>query len=193
MKKYIFMIFYCFVFVSAVFSQDSNEVGSPSIINYSPQEYNASKQTFAIIQDDRGIMYFGSFQGLLEFDGSSWRHQVPNKSAILSLAKGDNKKIYAGALGDVGYFLPDSSGQLKFHSLLKFISKNKRDFSPVWSTCVNNDKVYFQTFNYIFIWNIKKKEFKIIQPENTFHAMFDMNGTIYVREWGKGLEVIFKL
>ncbi len=191
MKKYIFMIFYCFVFVSAVFSQDSNEVGSPSIINYSPKEYNASKQTFAIIQDDRDIMYFGNFQGLLEFDGSSWRlYTVPNKSAILSLAEGAKEKIYTGALGDVGYFLPDSSGQLKFHSLLNFIPKDKRDFSPVWSTCVSNDKVYFQTFNYIFIWNIKSKEFKIIQPENSFHTMFNVNGTIYVREWGKGLEVL---
>ena len=115
---------------------------------------------------------------------------MPNKSAIRSLANGDDGKIYAGAKADLGYFLPDSSGQLTFHSLLNFIPKDKRDFSDVWNTYVSNGKVYFNTFNYIFIWNIAKKEFKIIQPENTFHLMFNVNGTIYVREWGKGLEVL---
>ncbi len=191
MKK-LLLLFTCLsLFTAAAAAQSYNEAGSQAVINYTPKEYNARQQNWAITQDKRGIMYVGNGAGLLEFDGSTWRlYHVSNQSVIYSMAQGDSGKIYAGAMGDLGYFLPDSSGQLTFHSLMEFLPKDKKDFSNVWNTYVNNSKVYFNTGNYILIWDISKKEFKIIQPENAFHMMFSVNRTIYVREFGKGLEIL---
>ncbi|KAA9041151.1 GAF domain-containing protein [Ginsengibacter hankyongi] len=190
MRKLILLLTYVAITAIAA-AQHYAEAGSQEIINYLPKEYHADMQNWAITQDKRGIMYFGNNVGLLEFDGNAWRlYQLPNKSTIRSLANGDDGKIYVGSVGDLGYFLPDSSGQLKFHSLTNFLPKDKRHFTDVWATYVSGGKVYFETFNYIFIWNIKKKEFHIIQAQNTFHVMFNVRGTIYVREWGKGLEVL---
>lgn len=192
MKK-LLLLFTCLsLFTAKAAAQNNLEVGSQAVTNYSPKEYNAQQQNWAITQDKRGIMYFGnSSSGLLEFDGNTWKiYQVPNKSTIRSLANDSSGKIYAGAKAELGYFLPDSTGRMTFHSLLKFIPKDKRDFSDVWSTYISNGKVYFNTRNYIFIWNIKKSEFKIIQPKNSFNTMFSVNGAIYTREWGIGLEVL---
>ncbi len=191
MKKFILFFFFCCFFTSSGYSQSSSEIGFPFISNYSPKEYGAFQSNWAIAQDKRGIMYFGNDIGMLEYDGASWRlNQVPNKTTVRSIANGDNGKLYVGAVGELGYFVPDSSGKLIFYSLMKYIPKDKRDFADVWNTYFVNGEVYFNTSKYIFIWNIHKKGFKIIQGKQNFHLMLDVNGKIYVRQWGKGLEVL---
>ena len=189
--RLIFLIIYLFFLPEAIIPQNYSESGFQSIINYSPKEYNAHRQNWAIIQNESGIMYFGNNSGLLEFDGVGWRlYHLPNKATIRSLANGDSGKIYVGAKGDLGYFLSDSLGRLSFHSLMEFVPEDKRDFSDVWQTYVSNGNVYFNTANYILIWSLHKRKFSIIQSENKFHLMTMINGKLYVREWGKGLKVL---
>ncbi len=191
MKKIIFLII-CFFSISAVTSaQNYSESGSQIITNYSPKDYKALQSNWAIAQAKNGIMYFGNDFGLLEFDGASWNlYQVPNKSTIRSLAYSEDGKLYAGAVGELGYFSADSLGKLKFHSLMKYLPNERRNFSDVWQTFVVNEKVYYNTSNYLLIWNIQKKEFSIIKAAGDFHIVFEINGTIYAREWGKGLEIL---
>ena len=49
------------------------EAGRPLIRRYTPREYGAGEQNWAVAQDDRGVVYFGNNLGLLEYDGASWR------------------------------------------------------------------------------------------------------------------------
>lgn len=84
---------------------------------YWSKEYGAGTQNWAILQDDRGVMYFGNNLRLLEFDGADWRlYSLHNNATVRSLAMGENGKIYAGSVGDLGPFLPDSTGELVSHS-----------------------------------------------------------------------------
>ena len=99
------------------------ENGLPYIQNFSPKDYNAEIQNFTIAQDKRGLMYFGNNKGVLIYDGVSWR-TVPtsNKTLARSLCL-INNKIYVGTEGDFGYLSPDTTGELKFVSLLNLIPK----------------------------------------------------------------------
>jgi signal transduction histidine kinase len=188
-KRILSAVYFCLV-ISTAFAQSNNENGYPLITNYSPKDYGAYQSNWAVAQDKRGIMYFGNDLGLLEYDGSSWRfYQVPNKTTIRSIAVAADGKIYVGAVGELGYFNADSSGRLIYHSIMNFLPKDKRDFSDVWATSIDSHKVYFNVAKYILIWNIEKKEFKVIQGQNNFHLMFIVDGKIYAREWGKGLEI----
>jgi signal transduction histidine kinase/ligand-binding sensor domain-containing protein len=186
------MIFFALLSLSNYsYSQTEKERGYPLIDNYSSKEYNWNTNIWAMLQDERGIVYFGNDLGLFQFDGISLElYQLPNKSVVRSLAKSDDGKIYCGGQAELGYFQPDASGKLQYHSLLKFIPSDKKGFADVFQTYVNNGKVYFNASKYIFIWDIQTNTFKIIQSENTFHLMFKVRGSIYVREWGKGLEVL---
>jgi len=167
------------------------EKGIPPLTNYSPKEYDADTQNWASLQNDQGIMYFGNGVGLLEFDGVNWKtYQVPNKTTIRALAKGDNGEIFVGAQGDLGYFIPDEKGKLTFHSLRQYLPEENKIFSDVWQVMILNHRIYFNTSDDIFIWDLDLKEFKIIHPENSIHLSFDVNEKIYVREWGKGLMVL---
>ncbi len=63
-------------------------------------------------------MYVGNNDGILEYDGSTWRFIGTEKStAIRSLAINKKGTIYVGAVGEIGYLEPDSSGNLKYISL----------------------------------------------------------------------------
>ena len=191
MKKIVLVILCTCLVVSPLLSQNIGETGYPLISNYSPKDYQAFQSNWAISQDSRGIMYFGNDLGLLEFDGSSWRlYQVPNKTTVRSIANSSDGKMYVGAVGELGYFMPDSLGRLRFTSLMNYLPKDKRNFSDVWQTFVNNGKVYFNASNYIFVWDIQKKNFKIIQGKQNFHISYMVNGKLFTREWGKGLEEI---
>lgn len=46
------------------------DMGLPFINNYNKNTYKASNQNWSIAQNDKGFLYFGNNDGLLEFDGS---------------------------------------------------------------------------------------------------------------------------
>lgn len=152
MKRIIYIFLCCYLLHSTINSQNNLENGFPLINNYSPKEYGADTQNWAIMQDERGIMYFGNNLGLLEYDGADWKlYPLPNNSTVRSLQQGDNGKIYAGGVGDLGYYLPDSLGRLSFHSLLKYVPKENRDFSDVWEASLCDGKIYFNAAKYILV------------------------------------------
>ncbi len=60
---YIFILFFIILIQTIAQTTDklaSNITGIPFIQNYGPKEYGALSQNWAIVQDQRGIMYFGS-------------------------------------------------------------------------------------------------------------------------------------
>ncbi|MFC2152453.1 response regulator [Bacteroidota bacterium] len=185
----LFFIFY--VFPLNTFSQNSLIQGNPYIQNYNNEDYLTSEnQTWAIAQDQRGVMYFGNNDGLLEFDGSKWQlYELPNKSTVRSLTFDNNsERLYVGAVGDFGYFQSDSIGVWKYVSLLEKVLDEHNSFEDVWQVVILNDQIIFRTTPYIFIF--KNNKIKTLIPEDRFHTSFLLNNQFYVREWGKGL---FKL
>ncbi|HUM64570.1 MAG TPA: hypothetical protein PLV32_01930, partial [Chitinophagaceae bacterium] len=77
-------------------AQDDTEKGLPFITNYSAKTYKAPPQTFSIIEDNRGFLYFGIQNGILEYDGVKWRKvifkEVP--AIVRAMARGEDGTIY---------------------------------------------------------------------------------------------------
>lgn len=132
------------------------EIGFPLVKNYVSKEYSANVQNWAIVQDHRGVMYFGNGEGVLEYDGVSWRLiRIPN-DIVRCLALDEDGKIFVGGINEIGYLESDSSGSLEYISLNKYISKDKINFGDVWRIIVHDDGLYFQTFSSLF-FRIKQK------------------------------------
>ncbi len=162
------------------------ETGQPFIQNFSPKEYDAHNQNWAIVQDLRGVMYFGNESGVLEYDGVSWRLiPVANKSVIRSLAVANTGRVYVGAQREFGYLAADSIGQMHYISLLEYLKEEDRDFSDVWEIYSTSKGIYFKTNERVFCWS--NNYFKIWKPEDRFHTSFVVRDTFYVRQWGVGL------
>ena len=138
--------------IQPIAAQSGSEASRLLIQNFSPKDYGgAHAQNWAVLQDQRGIMYFGNGVGVLEYDGVAWRLiPVSNQTIVRSLEVDENNRIYVGAVGDFGYLAPDAAGQLSFVSLLDKVPEANRDFSDVWQTLHTRKGIYLRTHNYLF-------------------------------------------
>ncbi|MCI4670312.1 MAG: hypothetical protein MRZ79_19400 [Bacteroidia bacterium] len=172
--------------MGGLFSQ-IHQIGLPPITNYSKQDYQAETQNWAIKQDNRGIMYFGNNEGLLEFDGSSWKlYTMPNKCIVRSIANDDKGKLYIGGQDELGYFFPNEQGSLIYHSLVDLIPADYRKFEDVWKIFVAEEGVYWCTQRWIFLQ--KDSSIQVIMPENKFENYFFVDEKLYVQDQTIGLK-----
>lgn len=188
---------YVLSFPLQIYAQASSEKGLPFITNYSPKTFNTLPQAWSIQEDERGVMYFGVQNYMLEYDGVKWRKiTIKNNegsSVMRSMANHKDGLIYYGAFGDVGFLDYDSLGQKQTYSLRDFIPAANRDFLDVWTTHSTESGIYFQSREYIFRLDDKKpgaKKYsmmKVWKPQTKFMFAFYLDGNYYVHQQGLGL------
>ena len=190
-------IFFFLVFFSVIksFAQINASLGLPTIKNYSPRDYKGHNQIWNIIQDDRGLMYFGTSGGIIEYDGVNWNKlkfpisatQVSNRAFF----KDEEGKVFYGALGDFGYFDQDQKGNTVLISLIPFLSKEDQIFNDIWTIHKLDGKFFFQARDVIFIYDFNKgfenPEIEVWRPDTAFMYAFSHNGTYYVHQQELGL------
>jgi signal transduction histidine kinase/DNA-binding response OmpR family regulator/ligand-binding sensor domain-containing protein len=187
-KKCIYINLYFFLFFTQITYFVFGQVtGIPFIKNYSPKEYGASHQNWSIVQDKNGIMYFGNSNGILEYDGVTWRLiKTQDNAVVRSLAIDESGKIFVGTFGDFGFLKPDSTGTLQYNSLKENIPEEYHDFADIWNIHIIDQKVFFKSYKYLFIWN--NNEIKIIKPPlSEFNDSHVFNDTLYIEYWQVGL------
>ena len=84
LRCFVLVVSGCLIAAASVSGQDRAphpEVGRPRLTNFTPADYEAEAQNWALVEDDRGIIYVGNDGGVLEYDGLSWRLlQLPNRT-----------------------------------------------------------------------------------------------------------------
>lgn len=123
MKILLIVILFLFsVFMGNLYAQNNEAIaGSFLVRNYSSKEHGGNAQIFDVVQDGRGIMYFGNQRGVLEYDGVSWRTIFisNDEKSVQALEVNDVNQVFVGGDGDFGTLKNDSLGQIYFQSLLK--------------------------------------------------------------------------
>ncbi len=190
--KYIALTFLILSFAASSFSQTpgykNKTIGHPFFNYFSPKEYKSEPSNWCIVQDKRGVMYFGNEKGILEFDGISWRKiKVPFSSSVRSMTIDGSGKIYVCASSDFGYLEPDSAGRLKFKSLLPYLDVKYREYGEMWDVISSSKAVYFKTKDKILRWN--GTDIKVWDSVYAFR-LYNINDKIYSRNNGTGLMVI---
>ena len=168
----------------------SSEEGRPLVRTYQPIEIGGGSQTWCIVQDRRGVLYFGANSAVLEFDGASWR-RIPvgaTGAAVRSMAIDDAGRIYVGSVGTFGYLEPDATGALRFASLIDRLPSDAPAFNDVWRTFVTKDGVWFQTARALFRW--ANGAMAVIRPASGFNRATMVNGQVYLTTPETGLNVI---
>lgn len=204
MKTTFLIFFFLFLFCQFSTAQKTNsfsQTDSPLITNYLPKNYLANVQNWAVIQDKRGVMYFANGEGVLEYDGVSWRKiPIPN-DITRCLAIDEDGTIYVGGINEFGYLKPDSSGALKYISLNKFISKQKLNIGDLFRIIINRDGLYLQTFSTLMLFEedksskglyldriIKKPSLKIWNTKTRINPILSIDNRLFVHERNVGLQ-----
>ena len=165
----------------------SPEVGLPFFYeHFSRAHYRQHHQNWAVVQDARGVMYVGNYNGILEYDGATWNFIATPTDIVRSLAVDDTSgTVYVGIEGELGYLAPDSTGTLQYVSLLSQIPLADQSFTSVWATHVTPSGVYFQSPERLFRWD--GQAMKVWGSGPQFHTSFFVRDQLYVREYDVGL------
>lgn len=166
-----------------------NRFGLPPIRNYHYAVTGGGEQNWGITQDQRGVIYVANNDnGILEFDGSSWRvHPVPGNVPVRSVVAGDNGIIYTGMTGDFGLLEPDRGGSLRYRSLLDSIQREAYSEYDFWRTYYVEDKVYSCGRQVIIVLDAASDELSIIDPpEHSDHTFF-IGTQMYIFNFDFGL------
>ena len=109
---------------------------------------------------------------------------MPNASVVRSVyAVGDT--IYAGAFEEIGFLAPDEKGKTSYHSLKHLIPPGYSYFGEVWNIFKKNNKIYFQSFNYVFI--LHKGKIRVVEPISKFSMLHFANNNFYIVDVETGL------
>jgi signal transduction histidine kinase/DNA-binding response OmpR family regulator len=198
-KERIFFLFtVTLLFSGLLFAVPQNlscqNAGFKYLKNHTPGEYGRKPINWTALQDKRGIIYVGNNNGVLEFDGVSWRAiDVPNHS-VRSMAVDETGKIYVGGRNEIGFLAPDTKGSLQYKSLLDHLEKNNRDFGSVWRTHSTKEGIYSRTSKFLFRWNPAAKQVKVWKPEpkHVFNASFTCKGKFFIHQREIGLKQMVK-
>lgn len=186
MRLYFFFII---IFIAELIkAQGIVDHGSYIINSYSPDDYNASTQIFSITQDQRGLMYFGNMNGLIEFDGTNWKiYELSNKSLPNAIATDKNGKIFIGATNEIGYLSTCGNGEGKYVSLLKYLPEEERSFNNIIKVLTTTESVGFFTREKIYFYKndtitIFKPDLPTVYPYSIFDHFILVNRTkgIYI-------------
>ncbi|PJJ07442.1 hypothetical protein CLU83_0613 [Flavobacterium sp. 1] len=137
----------------------------PFVENYSKSNYQGDNQIWSVAQGKDNAMYFANNNYLLRYDGVKWeKYKLPNKTIIRSIMV-DGGKVYSGSYKEFGYWYRKNS---KMHYVS--VSKERKVFDEnnneeIWKIFKLNNKIYFQSFNGIFIFDgkvIKEKKFPFL-------------------------------
>ncbi|MBN2669345.1 MAG: HD domain-containing protein [Bacteroidales bacterium] len=129
MQRLVLLIIILLSLCSQAIKAQFSEVGRPFISNYSPKDYKHENQNFSIAQDTNGIMYFGNLDGIMQYDGQTWRYiEYPGKPQLASTRKG---KIIAGGYQSFGIVENTENFKMVYRELSKSMEKAGYQFNHV--------------------------------------------------------------
>ena len=158
----------------------------PLVVTYDKDDYNASSKNWSVAVNSMGLLYIGNHEGLLESDGQSWKlYKLPVGGIVRSVAIDDNNRIYTGSFEEFGYWESDSTGLLHYFSL----SDSLKDFTfhneQIWKIIIREEKVYFQAFNNVFVYN-GHEVYEIQNPRNIIFLL-EAGEKLIAQDIGGGL------
>ncbi len=143
------------------------EIGIPFISKFGRQEFNGGAQTWSVTQDDRGIMYFGNNNGLLEYDGNKWQLiPMQNNAIVREVFKSSDNKIFVGAYNQFGYLASDELGRTIYKSVSDELPSAYKEFGEIWNIIETPWGILFQSFSSIYLLKDKIIPLEINQSLN---------------------------
>ena len=160
--------------------------GKYPIQNFTPKDYKAGIQNIDFAQNRDMTLFVANNLGVLSCNGKDWEvHAFKTGKKERSLAFDENTdRLYIGSQGEFGYF----DGGWNYVSLLDKIPESSRDFDEVWEVFLFNSKVFFCTFQGIYVYD--GHSISVIEHQEGLNWSFHANGKLFTQSMqGKLLEI----
>jgi ligand-binding sensor domain-containing protein/DNA-binding NarL/FixJ family response regulator len=147
------------------------------IQNFAPSEYKAGIQNIDFAQNRDMTLFVANNLGVLSYNGKDWiGHAFNTGKKLRSLVFDEtSNRLYFGSQGEFGYF----EGDWKQVSLLNKIPSLSPSFDEVWDVFLHNSKVYFCTFQGVYIYN--GQSVSVISQKDGFYRTFLAAGKLFTQ------------
>ncbi|RZJ71313.1 MAG: histidine kinase, partial [Flavobacterium sp.] len=160
----------------------------PFVENFTKSEYAGDNQVWNVVQGKDKAMYFANNHYFLRYNGVKWeKYALPNKTIIRSVFE-DGDRIYCGSYKEFGYW-KRVAGKMHYVSLSneEYFLGNA-DNEEIWKIFKHDGKMYFQSFNEIYIHDGKATT-KIKFPSQISYC-YAIGGKIYVASVRNGVYLL---
>jgi signal transduction histidine kinase/DNA-binding response OmpR family regulator len=170
------------------FANEYRHVGDPIATIYSIEQHQSGNQVWGIDQMPDGQMVFATANGLTSWDGENWQHgSSPNNTRMRGLTIWQDGNIYAGAVGELGYFVKSARGEFEFTVIPS--GHLNPDFGQTRGVNSNTDMVVYSTDQAVFVWDGKK--LNIIEHFNAQGSrVFAINDQLLVNDEQKLYQIV---
>ncbi len=161
--------------------------GKYPIQNFTSADYKAGIQNIDFAQNRNMTLFAANNLGVLAYNGNGWKvhaFESGKKKRSLAFDEGTNR-LYVGSQGTFGYL----TDNWNYISLMDLVPTNSRDFDEVWDIFLLNSKVYFCTFQGIYVYD--GQSINVLTQKGGLDRSFLANGKLYIQNRnGKLYEII---
>lgn len=179
MKKFSIFLLYL-IFSATAFAQPGNYFLS----NFSPDTDLADNVCFDIAQDNRGVFYFATQAGILQYDGRSW-DVIRTDGAAYAVELAENGEIYVAGPKGFGKIAPDKNG---LESFLLLYDKPGAEY--IFQITTVKDKVYFLNERNLFVYfttTDSTTTYSSSAITGAFVGLTEIFGSVYISTEDQGL------
>ncbi len=173
-----------------MFSQNIFSQELPPIQNFTPTDYNAGNQNWAISQSSEKLIYVANNKGLLEFNGAIWKLYLTPNESIMRSVKVVNERIYTGSFMEFGFWQKNDIGNLDYTSLSQKMDIELIEDEEFWNIIYIDDYIVFQSLKRIYIYNVNDESIDNIDSNTPIINTFKVNQSVYFQRINEG---IFKI
>lgn len=151
--------------------------GKYPIQNFTPSDYKAGIQNIDFAQNRNMTLFVANNLGILSYNGKAWQHhasQTGKKQRSVAFDEKTNR-LYFGSQGAFGYFADNWDMVL----LSDKIPQPATDFDEVWDVFVLNSRVYFCTFQCIYVYD--NQSISVISHPDGFYRSFQAYGKLFTQ------------
>src|SRR6056300_1054874 len=151
---------------------------TPLVQNYSPEQYGADNQNWAIEQSDSGVLFVANQSRILLFDGNRWQSVfVPNAQNIRSI-KIVEDRLYVGGSMSVGFYQITPRG-LEDYSEIKGLEHQNIDVGEeFWNITWLEERLFLQSKRAIY--EVVDNQLTLRTPfESDRPESFSLKGDLY--------------
>ncbi|MBP8789871.1 MAG: regulator [Breznakibacter sp.] len=160
------------------------QVGIPDVEYFNRRLYGGGTQNWKVTQVLSDRLFFANTEGLLSYDDVSWQLHKDMGPYVVRCVKAIGDRIYAGSFNELGYYEPDSGGQLRYFSLA--ITNELKNQGDYWNIFDWNGSVVFQSDKGICIFR-DDKLVSIVPAFSRIESIHCVNGMLLVNDEKQGL------
>lgn len=153
---------------------------------YNEKGHISNSSSYAIAQNEEGLIYIANSGGLIQFDGVNWEvflKDIPSAVTGVTLL---GERAYTVSRTEYGYLEPNDQGILTYHSLVSRTKDLVTDIGTFFYVDRLEDKIVYWSFTDIIVYDPVKDEFTIHSAEKFSRGM-QVGDDYYIVDWDKGL------